>query len=141
MRRVYYFFILVVFVGCSFHQPHPLTLQEKKQLLQKRFLEYWQARTAGNYQKSWEYELPSQRFLSSFNRYKITAPGYKGTKVTLYKIVLFTPTQAVVERKIEDKKGHTFIKKDKWFFVKDNWYHKFYQSILPPKTKEEAEFQ
>ncbi len=128
-------------MGCSIHQPQPLSLEEKKELLQKRFEEYWQARAEGNYQKSWLYELPSQQFLSSYARYKIMAPGYKGMKITLYKIILFTPTQAVLERKIEDKRGRTFIKKDKWFFVKDNWYHKFYQSILPPETEEEAQFQ
>lgn len=145
MKIIYYFFsifVIINLIGCSsLQQPFPATQQEKRQLLQKRFTEYWQARMQGDYRKSWQYELPSQRFLTSFERYKAMASGYKGMKVEFGKILYISPDEAIIERRIKTSQKSVVVKKDKWFFVKDNWYHKFYQSVFPPKTDEEAEFQ
>jgi len=144
MRLLHYIlivFIAIIMVGCSLHRPKPFTYQEKKELLSKRFVGYWEARTKGDYKKSWLYELPFQRYLKSYKWYKEMAPGYKGVQVKLNKILSMTQNEAIIERKILYSKKNWVLKKDKWFYIKDNWYHKFYQSVFPPETQDEAEFQ
>ena len=113
---------------------------EKESLLIKRFLEYWDARVKNNSELTWRYELPYQKYLIDFKDYKNLLSGYKNTKISLNKILKLTNQEAILERYTTGN-NKTITKKDKWIYIKNNWYHKFYQSILPPKDMEEAEFQ
>ena len=133
--------ILPSFENVSYNK-NLLDLRDERAFkLTKRFLEYWHARAQGDYEKSWQYELPYQRYFLSFEKYRSLASGYKGSVIELKKIDFIAPDEAIVERKVffSDKKG--VVKKDKWYEIDGKWYHKFYQSILPPESFEEAEFQ
>jgi len=113
----------------------------KTKLLVKRFLEYWHYRTIGDMKKAWEYELPYQKYLNSFERYKGMVGPSIGSKTELVKIKYPNADEAIITRKVYLGKKDILIKKDKWYYVKDNWYHKFYQTIFPPENEEEAQFQ
>jgi len=112
----------------------------KTKLLVKRFLEYWHYRTIGDMKKAWEYELPYQKYLSDFKRYKGMVGPSIGSKTELVKIEYPAADEAIITRKVHLGKD-VLTKKDKWYYVKDNWYHKFYQTIFPPENEEEAQFQ
>jgi hypothetical protein len=116
-----------------------LSLKERR--LVRRFQEYWHYRLNGDLKKTYEYELPYQRFLLSYKEYKGLLDGYgKRARVELVSISFLHPDVAVIKRKIVTRK-RTFEGKDKWLRVNGEWYHKFFQNILPPKNKEEEEFQ
>ncbi len=143
-------FVLWTFIGCSIgsipqypnvgYEKNIIKSDKKERKLVKRFVEYWYARTQGDLNKSWEYELPYQKFLGSFKRYKAEVGGYEGAKIKLLRIKYLTPSEAIIMREVQMGKKR-LVKKDKWFYLKDNWYHKYYQTIFPPETMEEAEFQ
>jgi len=157
-RYILYFATLFLFLGCSarnellqskhiqiknvYVEKHISQNEILHQKLIQRFKEYWHYRQNGDYKKSYEYELPYQRYLIPFIKYKSLAAGsYVGDKTILKGIQLDKKSgAAILQRRVYF--GNFYKdKKDKWIFVNGQWYHKFYQSILPPKTKEEAEFQ
>jgi hypothetical protein len=118
-----------------------LLTTKEQEALAKRFAHYWHARIHEDYGTSWEMELPYQRFLMDFKNYKSLAGGYKGAHVRLEKIEFIYPDEAVIDRVVIYPNNKQFVKKDKWYRVKGRWYHKFYQSVLPPKSVEEARYQ
>jgi len=150
-RLVLLILLVVLFVGCSVKLPSSQYASieknrnslndHKKLLLAKRFIEYWDARIKGDTAKSWQYELPYMRYISTYENYKPMARGYYGKKVVLMRVEPQNKDQAIVLRKVYITPDRYVVKKDQWFYVKDNWYHKFYQAILPPKSAKEAEFQ
>lgn len=151
MNRLIVFILLVAFYGeCSVQFPSSkyalvenkknFTTQ-KKVLLAKRFIEYWDARIKGDTARSWKYELPYMQYIFPYESYKSMARGYYGKKVVLMRIEPQNDNEAIVIRKVYIAPDHFLIKKDKWLYIKDNWYHKFYQAILPPQSAKEAEFQ
>ena len=143
------FSIIFLISGCSLKIPHSPNVSysnhvkmdsRKTKLLVKRFVEYWGSRIKGDAKKAWEYELPYQRYLTPFKEYRKLLSGYARAKIELVNIQFLDPDRAIIVRRVHIK-HKTLQKKDLWIYVKDNWYHKFYQSILPPKTLEEADFQ
>ena len=141
--------IIFLINGCSLKIPHSPNVSyskhvkidsRKTKLLVKRFIEYWDSRIKGDAQKAWKYELPYQRYMMNFDLYKRLIGMYKNAKIELSAISFRDKNTAIIERKISVHKK-IWKKKDKWIYVQDNWYHKFYQSIFPPKTEEEAKFQ
>jgi len=151
MNRLILFILLVTFFGeCSVQLPSSKyafigdkknLATHKRVLLAKRFIEYWDARIKGDTAKSWKYELPYMKYISPYESYKSMARGYYGKKVVLIRIEPQNENQVIVTRKVYITPDHFLIKKDKWLYIKDNWYHKFYQAILPPQSAKEAEFQ
>ncbi len=149
MVKKIFIIIVLLFAGCgtAIHtfenaqvtKRYLNTKDKKEQLLVKRFLEYWHYRANGELEKSYSYELPYQRFLTPYKKYKGLIGGYKGSKTTLVGIKFKNDT-AIITRKVRFGKKE-LTRYDKWIFVKDNWYHKFYQTIFPPKDIEEAKFQ
>ena len=150
MKRIFLFAVLFwIFGGCSMRTIptysdvtyHQIKISDSKtKRLVERFVEYWHARTQGDMKKAWKFELPYQKFLSSFKKYKAEVGGYKGAKIELVGIRYEVPNIAIVTRKVRIGKN-VMLKKDKWLYIKDTWYHKYYQTIFPPETMEEAEFQ
>ena len=143
------FSIIFLISGCSLKIPnspnvsynnHVKLDKRKTKLLVKRFIEYWDSRIKGDAKRSWEYELPYQRYLTPFDDYRRLLSGYAHTKIELADIHFLDPDTAIITRKVHTKRK-TYQRKDRWIYVKDNWYHKFYQSVLPPETVEEADFQ
>jgi len=139
-----------LFIGCSIKLPsskyvyvenNKIVSDKKMTLLAKRFIEYWDARIKGDTARSWQYELPYMRYITTYNNYQAMAKGYYGQKVVLVDIKPQRKNQVIVIRKVYINPKRYIIKKDKWFYVKDNWYHKFYQAVLPPQSEEESEFQ
>jgi len=143
--------ILLLIEGCSIRIPtvsdviynkkNVIAKKRKERLLIKRFVEYWHYRQNGDFKNSWKYELPYQKYVISYKKYKALISNTPAKKTVLEKIIYLEPNLAIIIRKIYKNKNSSFMRKDKWIYVKDNWYHKFYQTIFPPETKEEAEFQ
>ena len=140
--------MVLFFSGCN-HQPSfsniilPTydNISNKERRLFKRFSEYWHYRLIKDFDRTYSYELPYQRYLIDKSTYKGLLDGYgEDTKVQLLKITFLSPDVAIIQRKIITK-ANTLTGKDKWIYVNGEWYHKFFQNILPPKNKEEAEFQ
>lgn len=154
MNRFWQLVVIVggslLLIGCSIKLPSSkyvliknkkILTNKKENLLAKRFIEYWDARIKGNTAKSWQYELPYMRYIMPYGTYKSMAKGYYGNKVILIQLEPKRNNEIIIIRKVFINPKHFVIKKDKWFYIKDNWYHKFYQAVLPPQSKEEAEFQ
>ncbi|SMC10169.1 hypothetical protein [Nitratiruptor tergarcus] len=152
MIRIIFLTLLIFFSGCNLKSPAPyvtiknvavgkdINITKADRRLIRRFREYWQYRINGDYEHSYLYELPYQKYLIQLEKYKMEHGGkYKAKKIVLRNI-RYDGGCAIIDRivVIDDK---NFTKKDKWCFIKDNWYHKFYQSIVPPKTIEEAQYQ
>lgn len=137
------FFVLIlssIFIGgCANKQP-PIAHQDKQRLLQKRFQEYWHARSI-DLHKAYEYELPYQRYIGDFSLYKkLVVKTKKGTKAQIVKIEYPHPNIAIIQRQMIFGKKQS-LRKDKWIYVNGQWYHRYYQSVLPPSNTEEAQFQ
>ena len=131
------FVIIFFFYGC-----HTLSLQTpSKSSLQKVFQEYWHARMKGEYKKSWHYELPSQRYIFTFDQYRRSLSDSGLVKVTMQKVKFIHPSIAIVDREVVYKDGLKTLKKDRWFYIDGRWFHKYYQNILPPSTPEEWIYQ
>lgn len=148
-RALLLLFILI-FTGCGVYKtsypnvvvPKSIEFKDKKtKLLIQRFQQYWFYRTHGDYNKSWLYELPHYRFKEFLENYKVMAGSYANTKIVLKKITYMHPNVAIIERDVVFEDNTTVSKKDKWIYIKDNWYHKFYQAIFPPQSNKEAIFQ
>ena len=157
-RHILYLATLFFFLGCSvkhellqsthiqikdvYVERHISQNEPLYRKLIQRFKEYWHYRQKGDYKKSYEYELPYQRYLMPFIKYKPLAAGsYVGNKTILKDMYLDKKNGiAILQRRVYFDNSYK-DKKDKWIFVNGQWYHKFYQSILPLKTEEEAEFQ
>jgi hypothetical protein len=108
--------------------------------LKQRFQEYWQYRINGDYKHSFAYELPYQQYITGLKQYKLISGGkYMADKIILYHI--HHGKECTIVDRIVIMNHKKILKKDKWCFIKDNWYHRFYQSIFPPETAEEAKFQ
>lgn len=141
--------IAIFFSACSFHtlpkyknvsilNDHNISSDQK---LLKRVAEYWHYRLHNDYQHSYTYELPYQRYLIPLKAYKSLIDGYgKNAKIEIISVKFPNPYTAIVQRRIKTSTTILFSK-DKWVNVDGEWYHKFFQNILPPKNKEEQEFQ
>lgn len=134
--------VVLMFSGCEnshFHLSHQSN-QEKQKLLEKRFQDYWNAR-ATDLKEAYQYELPYQRYLNDFSSYKkLVVKIKKGTKAKILKVEYPHPNVAVIDRQMNFGKKHV-LRKDKWIYVDGQWYHRYYQSVLPPSNVEEAQFQ
>lgn len=140
-------FLTIFFSACSVKLP---TYKEvkvenvnfdsaKDKKLAKAFLEYWKARVRGEYTTSYKYELPYQRYIFDYKTYrKQIGSIYPGATVVLTKIEYKAPNVAVVSREVKLGKK-VYKKKDKWIYVDGEWYHKFYQNIMP--SLKDAEYQ
>lgn len=147
MRYIYLLFFIIFISGCSsiVLQPHysdvNITVQNIDHRLAKRFSEYWFYRLHKQYANSYRYELPYQQYVIPLQEYKSQLDGYgKEAKVILYDIMMPRRYMAIIKKKIITK-DVTLFSKDKWIKVDGEWYHKFFQNVLPPTTKEEEEFQ
>jgi len=144
IRYIAGFFAILMFFGCesrveeykdvnvsSFVPSSP-----KEELLVKRFARYWHDRVNGDYNSSYELELPSQRFVVPLESYKNVLGLYKKWQVDFLGVSYPHPDIAIVKRKMK-MKNKSWTRLDKWIFVDGNWYHKFYQTALPPIGEEE----
>lgn len=142
--------IILLFSACSIHslpQYKNVTINSDQnisstpQKLLTRVAEYWHYRLYNDYEHAYEYELPYQRYLVPLKAYRGLIDGYgKNAKIEIISIKFPNPYTAIVQRRIKTSKAILFSK-DKWVNVDGEWYHKFFQNILPPKNKEEQEFQ
>jgi hypothetical protein len=107
------------------------------------FLFYWHARQNGDTNTSYYYELPYQKYVTPYEKYKKLISGlYYGVRTELNRISFqHNNNIAIITRKVYVSKGVSFPKKDKWIYYGNRWYHRFFQTVLPPKSAEEVEFQ
>jgi len=117
----------------------PLNNKEKKLL--RRFSLYWLYRIQGELDKSFEYELPYQKYIDGIKSYKSKIESLNSRTLTILKDIIYPyPNVAIIERELR-LGNRVFKKKDKWIYIDGEWYHKYYQNILPPMNKEEMLFQ
>ncbi|SMC10165.1 hypothetical protein [Nitratiruptor tergarcus] len=150
MRYVTFLLFTALFWGCATKIPSYQNIKinkayfqgsSKEKKLVSAFANYWQARIKGDYKTSFSYELPYQQYIKDFNKYKELIGGiYKGTTITLKNIKYSHPNIAIVTRVVKIGKN-LYPRKDKWIYIDGKWYHKFYQTILPPRNPEDADFQ
>lgn len=147
-KLVLFFMVFFLFSGCLTKQPStPNVTMEYKGIKNKKtkklidsFREYWQMRVEGNYKKSYQFELPYQRYIIDYEKYRKMLGLYAKNKVILVDIVYPHKDIAIVTRKMQGRKK-VQLKKDKWIYVNGKWYHKFFQTIFPPLNEQEAEYQ
>ena len=142
------YLVVLFFQGCLEKQSslaktaNSHDIGKEKQLVQ-RFQNYWQHRSSCEIEKAFYYELPYQQYLLGLQEYLSQMDRrYCDAKVSLEKIEFNkeNPNIAIIVRKVKLKNGHQYLAKDKWIYVDNQWYHKFYQTIFPPE-EEEADFQ
>lgn len=101
--------------------------------LVKSFKEYWELFEKGEYDETYEYELPYQKFLHSKKWYKNFMLGSKKhLKFAISKIKIDPENKNIVYIYIKfHNKYKKFTQRDKWIKVDGIWYHKFIDTILP----------
>ncbi len=145
-KHIFSPFIILFIIGCSHKVTftdvqsslHPQSSKEKE--LIRRFKEYWHARVNGQYNISYNYELPYQQYTINFDKYRKTLGLYRNSKISLLKLEYPQKNIAIIIRKMDGKKN-SWIKKDKWIYLDGKWYHKYYQTLFPPLNEKEAQFQ
>lgn len=105
--------------------------------LEERYLQYWEAFSKGEYEKSYAYELPYLNYLKSLQWYK----EFHRTRRTDYKVKLLSIDIADNDSNIAYLKSefisprNTITLLDKWIKVENSWYHYYKQTILPEPPK------
>ena len=86
-----------------------------------------------NFQCSYKYELPYQRFLYSYEWYQqFNSGNRKNYKIELLQIIPKKENMIVIKSKFissDDNVTYQFF--DKWYNVDELWFHKMKVSILP----------
>ncbi len=111
-----------------------LTLQSKKdRALANRFIEYWDARSTHQFDKSYKYELPYDRYLKDIKQYRaelaVTLENYH-VKMDKIEYLDADKRVALVYRTYTREKVLLKIK-SKWIFVNGTWYRKYDFSLFP----------
>ena len=114
----------------------------KHRALANRFLHYWHARQHNEINTTYSFELPYQRYVTPYHIYRRRLGGlYSGARTQLHSISFPHEDVAIIVRRVYRPNGSFYDRKDKWIFTNGQWYHKYYQTVFPPKGKEEMEFQ
>lgn len=132
--------IVIIFsLGCQLHSQSqyikPIEKNFENPMLNKlkqRNLEYWNLFAQKKFTKTYQFEMPHQRFLHSLKWYKEFNTKYNDTNATFEQlnIQLIDKNKAVVKmRKILPSSSHIFD--DKWYYVDGVWYHQMKTTILP----------
>lgn len=136
-------FIAYFFIGCELEIPQyssvdlsrvqKKNLSKQEKLLLRRFAQYWNYRLKRDFAKTFSYELPYQKYITSFDYYKDNLIySYGKGKIILDNIYFKDKNHAIITKEYINRKGEHFKDKEDWYYVIDNWYHKFYQYIMPP---------
>lgn len=106
---------------------------ESLRALRNRFVEYWDARSLHEFDKTYMYEMPYQRFLKPFDVYSgelsVTFNEYN----TVLKAIRFEneekDTATVFREYIKD--DVVLHQKTVWYLVNGTWYRKYAFSLFP----------
>ena len=143
MKRLYNFFILFfttfLITGCS----HKITFvkvdqnfhakSKKIMQLEQRYKEYWDYFSKKNFEKSYYYELPHQRFLHSLQWYKKFNQSNDQNYTTILKSINLVNdyTANVKSKYISSDKQTMFDFVDRWYLIDGKWYHVMKTSKFP----------
>ena len=131
--------ITILFFGCATKIENVTVKPEAVQStniialeeLIKRYRHYWHYFSKNDWEKTYEYELPYQKFFFPYSRYlRFYSTAKKGFKVTLLKIKKKNDDIVYIKSRYQDKKT-SYRFDDKWVRVNGVWYHKFYNSTFP----------
>jgi hypothetical protein len=109
-----------------------LTLKnEKEELLSKTHLAYWEAMSKKEFEKTYMYEMPYQRFIKPLWWYKEFNAGNNKHYQVIQKEIMYDDnhTAKVITSYIKEKTKSIF--KDTWYYIDGIWYHKMKTSKLP----------
>lgn len=134
--------ILVFLGGCSrdipqyedAHVDTNVTLKTDREIrLATRFVEYWHLRSQHEFEKSFEYELPSYRFLNKYKQYEMESRSMNRDFTSTLKSFTFDPNEADVATIVREYQKNTFVsqKQETWMYVNGEWFHKYYFSVFP----------
>lgn len=106
---------------------------QSERALRNRFVEYWDARSLHDFDKTYTYEMPYQRFLKPFEVYSgelsVTFSEYN----TVLKAIRFEnearDTATVFREYIKD--DVILHQKTAWYLVNGTWYRKYAFSLFP----------
>ncbi len=102
--------------------------------LKKRVELYWKYRGEKDFEHSYKYELPYERYLHSQMDYEIFFQhASKFSKIKLLKIIKCSNNICILGIMLYPKfapNDSTYIN-DKWIKVSGIWYHKYIDSLLP----------
>lgn len=111
-----------------------LTLKSEKEMaLAQRFLEYWEYRSTRQYEKSFQMEMPSYKFLNTIDRYLVESHSMNHDFTIKLKSISFNADekQIAVLRRQYNKGTFQSFSDDIWLNVNGTWYHKYYFSPFP----------
>jgi len=95
-------------------------------------LQYWEYRSKKEFEKSYNYELPYQRFIYSNDWYKrFHSPDEGNFSILQVEIIQKSPEFAEIKTKKILKDGYSYTFLDKWYRVGNKWYHKMKTTYLP----------
>lgn len=147
MIRIISLFTFIVFIfGCNdkyadyVTTDQNLTIEEsvlESENLLERYKEYWYYFGKGDYDNSYEYELPYLNFLKSLEWYKeFHQANQKNYRVTLLSVTVEKNNANIVYMRSRfTTPTHGYELSDKWLRINNKWYHYYSQSILPPAPK------
>jgi len=106
-------------------------INQDSKLLQ-RILDYWYLRSMHKFEESYEYELPYQTYLKTFERYADEgATTYRKFRVAITKIEYKNEKSiALVYRKYYRKNTELNLS-SKWIKIENKWYHKYDYTVFP----------
>lgn len=132
---------LVLFSGCSGIKQYEdvnaskelLHATGEKRSLLERAMEYWHFRAHRAYEKSYQFELPSYRFLHEYKQYlkesSIAPEGFHTTIVTIEMFPDKLNMAKLTRLYINGDRVHR--ESDVWYLVNGTWYHRYYFSPFP----------
>jgi hypothetical protein len=128
--------LLVFLSGCEKKYDYAVvddnvTLQtEEQEKLAETFLEYWDAFSKKDFDKSYQYEMQYMQYLHSLPWYKEFFEGNRKNYSVSFTQVSVHDEKAMIKIKMQFEKS-TVVREDIWYKVSDEWRHIFRDSILP----------
>lgn len=141
MNKILLILVLIFFFqGCDFKRDFKyVKISDNKKIkprfepLVKRYKEYWECMSKKDFDCSYRYEMPYQRFLHSLKWYKnFNTPNKKHYMIKLLDIKPVDKYTVVVKSAFvsaDNKVNYMFH--DRWYNVNNLWFHKMKVSILP----------
>lgn len=134
---------IFVFSGCEKKYDYiskdvNLTIKDDKtEELVERSMDYWEAMSKGEYDRTYDYELPYLNFLKDRSWYIEFKTGSRTQyTVNLKRVTYDARDEDIAKITTFVDLGHTsYTFEDPWYNINGTWYHFYEQSLLPKRFK------